>query len=194
MKTFNYHYMFKPQILFFFIIIFLLFSSACNKAKLEDVEALTNEEVFPAEIAKDIEFTFSDSGKVKGILLAPLMESYQGNAPYREMKKGLTVTFYNNNIPSSFLRANYGIQHINKKLIEVKGNVVVVNTNNDTLTTEQLFWNQRKAKVYSEKYVRVRRKNEIIKSQGFESDPEFKEYKFYDIRGVINLKETEEEK
>jgi len=175
-----------------FIANFVLFS--CNKPKLKDVEALTSEEVFPIETAKDIEYIFSDSAIVKAKLIAPLMKKYatDDHDDYLELSEGLHVTFFNEfKEPSSFLRADHGIQYINRKIIEVTGNVVVVNTRHDTLNSEHLIWDEKNDKVFSHKFVRVRTEDEIIHSEGFETDLGFTQYKFKNIKGIISLREDE---
>ena len=53
------------------------------------------------------------------------------------------------------------------------------------------MWDEKKDKVFSEKFVRVRTEDEIIKSEGFESDPSFSEYRFKNIKGIINLHESD---
>jgi len=168
------------------IVLFFLYS--CKKTSLEEVKHLTKEKNTPIEVAHDIEFVFSDSAKIKARITAPLMETYQNNDYYSILPKGLEITFYNALMqPNAYCFANYGIRRIREKLITLRDSVVVVNLKGDTLKTEELIWDERTDKVYSNKFVRVRTKDEIIKSEGFESDPTFSFYKFYKIRGTISL-------
>lgn len=175
----------------FMVIAILYIFNACQKANLDDVEELTDEKTYPVEKAKNIEYTYSDSAKTKAILKAPLMEKYVVEDPFIEMKQGLKVRFFNDQKkPNSSLRADYGKRYINRKLTECKGNVVAVNTDGDTLTTEHLIWNEKTNKIYSEKFVRVRTEDEIIKGEGFETDPSFSEYQFKNINMTINLRDS----
>ena len=148
----------------------------------------------PVEVARDILYIYTDSAKIKAEIKTPLMEKYMDDETYMEMKEGLDVTFFDaNQHPSGHLRADYGIRYPDKKIMEVKGNVVVVNINGDTLNTEHLTWDEKNERIYSDNFVRVRTEDEVIKSEGFESDPTFSEYKFKKIKGVINLRENKEE-
>jgi LPS export ABC transporter protein LptC len=181
--------------LFYRILLSIfLFSSviSCKDNSYQLIKALTKEKLYPTEIARDVVFLMSDSAFIKAKLITPLMETYLTEEPYAEMKSGLNVTFYNKlSVPMGFLSANYGIQYLNKKVIEVKDNVVVVNTQGDTFTTEHLIWNERKDRIYSNKFVRVKTKDEIIMGQGFESDLTFTNYEFENIKGMISLKSSE---
>ena len=47
------------------------------------------------------------------------------------------------------LTANYAIYYENRKLWEAKGDVVVVKSDGKTLYTQQLFWNAKTQRIYS---------------------------------------------
>ena len=129
----------------FCMLLLSLFS--CEKANIKKVRILTNEKVYPAEIGKDVEFLYSDSAKVRAKLLTPLMETYYTSQPYVEMPKGIEVTFYDNTgKPNGYLRANYAIRYPNKRIMEVRDDVVVVNVKGDTMNTEHLTWDEAHAR------------------------------------------------
>jgi LPS export ABC transporter protein LptC len=142
----------------------------------------------PIEISRDVEFILSDSAIVRAKLLTPEMQTFYADEPFVEMPKGLNVTFYDKQtLPSGYLSANYGKRYTLKRIIEVKDNVVVVNTLHDTFTTEFLTWNERQNKVYTDHYVRVKTKDEIITGKGFTSDLSFTNYEFRNIKGIISV-------
>lgn len=179
------------NLLFLIIIIFI----SCNgKDNLEKAGKITNETVLPLEVGKNIEFVYSDSAIIKAILKAPLMESYsQLEDPYIEMQEGLDVTFFGNNRqPSSFLTAKYGIQKTNQKIIEVRDSVVAINTQGDTLRSEELIWDEVKNKIFSDKQVTIKTTDETIIGQGFRSNPQFTEYEFFRIIGQFTIDNGEE--
>jgi len=173
--------------IFIILLVFLTFSG-CKKSSLKEVEQLTKEKNSANEIAYDIEFIVSDSAKVKAKLTAPKMEVFSQEGQYAVLPDGLEIVFYDNHLhPNAFCSANYGMRKTREKVITLRDSVVVVNLKGDTLNTEELIWDERSDKVFSKKFVKVRTKTEIIKSEGFESDPTFSYYKFYKIRGVIGL-------
>ena len=172
------------------LIASTLIFQACQEKSMEDVDIITKERNIPNETAIDIEFIFSDSGIVKAKIVSPLLEQFRGEKPYSEMRNGLEATFYDpSGRANAFLTSKYGKRITNEKLIELKDSVVVININGDKLNSEELFWDERKDIVYSNRSVRVKTEDEIIYSNGFESDPTFSYYKFYQITGTISLAE-----
>ena len=73
-----------------------------------------------------------------------------------------------------------------------KRNVEVVNIDGDTLKTEELIWDQKKKKIYSNTFVEIRTKSEIIYGEGLEADETFSNYTIKKITGTIQIDEDEE--
>lgn len=172
----------------------VLFFSACNH-KAEEIKQLADAETkMGAEQATNIQITYADSAVLKAKIKAPLMERFANDAnPYMEMKKGLRADFYNkDHIVESTLKANYGISYETTKIIHLKKDVHIVNIKGEELSSEELFWDQNKQKIYTEKYVTIKRSNEIIYGDGFESNENFTKYKILHPTGRVNIKKESE--
>jgi hypothetical protein len=63
--------------------------------------------------------------------------------------------------------------------------VVAVNVDHDTLNTELLVWYELHRKIYSNKAVRIKKKEEIWYGDGFESNEDFTKYKIFHITGIV---------
>jgi LPS export ABC transporter protein LptC len=118
------------------------------------------------------------------------MERYNDKSnPYLEMKKGLKAVFYNRQkVAESTLTAQYGISYENTKLVHLKNQVNVVNLQQEELSSDELFWDQNKQKIYTSKFVTIKRKNEIIYGDGFESNETFTKYRILNPKGRVHLK------
>ncbi|HIN39145.1 MAG TPA: LPS export ABC transporter periplasmic protein LptC, partial [Flavobacteriales bacterium] len=81
--------------------------------------------------------------------------------------------------------ANYAISYEKKGTMEAKGNVVLINEIGEKLNTEYLIWNQKEAKIFSDKFVKITTKDEIIMGEGFESNESFTNFKIHHIKGTI---------
>jgi LPS export ABC transporter protein LptC len=157
----------------------------------EVTETVMNERInLPLETGKNIYVTYTDSGYTKAKLFAPLLERYSNDERQETvMQKGITAYFYErNHTVESFLKAKYAIRYDREKRMLARNDVVLVSRKGDTLNTEELIWDEVKQKIYSDKFVRITTKDEIIMGDGFESNTEFTNYKIYSIRGVISLK------
>jgi LPS export ABC transporter protein LptC len=185
----SYFSILKNIVLLIFTTIYILSSISCKKNNIAEIAAIVpSNDHSPLETSREVEFIITDSAVIRAKLITPLMQTYYADEPYVEMIKGLNVIFYNNRaVPSGYLSANYGKRYSIKRIIEVKDNVVVVNTQHDTFTTEFLTWNERQNRVYTDNYVRVKTKDEIITGKGFSSDMSFTNYEFRNIKGIISL-------
>lgn len=141
----------------------------------------------------DVTTLYSDSARLLIKLQAPLQQEFEnGEGVFPE---GLYVEFYEKEKGlegqvTSTLRANYGRQNRDKNLYEVRGNVVVDNlTKQEKLETEQLFWDRRKARIYTEKFVKITTPEEVIMGQGLQANQDFSNYKIKKVTGTFNLKE-----
>ena len=129
----------------------------------------------------------SKDGKVNYRFEAPLMERYElAKKPYTEYRKGLHITTYNDSSQvESDLRGDYAIFLEKDKLWEVKGNVVARNAKGEVLETEQLFWNQKTKKIYSNVESKVTQQQDVMVGEGFESDERMDNFLFRKPKGRI---------
>lgn len=157
------------------------------------VNLITSPSKLPVESGKDVKIIFSDSARVKAKLFASQMDRYikEDNDSYLELPKGVVLDFYDKNMKTtSSLTANYAIRYEKEKRMEAKNNVVVVNEKGEKLNTEHLIWDEVSKNIYSEAFVRITTGDEIIYGDGFESNEDFSRYKIKNIKGTINLNES----
>lgn len=156
------------------------------------------EEAMLTEYSEHLTIIESTNGKRSYRFTTPLVEGYsQAREPYREFRKGIRMVTYQDDSLSSVdvtLTANYAIYYENLKLWEAKGNVVVEKFDGKKLYTQQLFWNATTKKVYSNVDTRVVQegRSDIIGS-GFESDEEFKDWRFRYMKGRTEVDVTPRE-
>lgn len=167
----------------------LLFSCAEREAD----NASDSHETLMTEYSEDLSVVMSQNGRRSYHFVTPLLEGYsQAREPYREFRKGVKITTYQNDsltTVDAILTANYAIYYTNRELWEAKGNVVVEKSDGKTLYTQQLFWNARTKKIYSNvdsKIVQNNGRNVFI-GEGFESDEEFKDWRFRRMKGRMEV-------
>lgn len=161
---------------------------------LKEVEEVTEEEIFPVEVADSVQIVYSDSALLKVILNANHLERFVGDNPYIEMTEGVHVRFFNNlgNVESE-LSSNYAVSYENTDIMEAKENVVVVNKKGETLNTEHLIWEEKTERIHTEEFVKITTEDEVIFGHGFESNQDFTKYRIKKIKGTINLKDEDAE-
>jgi LPS export ABC transporter protein LptC len=161
----------------------LMFYS-CDRAT---TQSTVDEDTLMTQKTVDMLLISSENGKVNYRFEAPLMERYElAEKPYTEYRKGLHITTYNDSSQvESDLRGDYAIFLEKEKLWEVRGNVVARNAKGEVLETEQLFWDQKTKKIYSNVESKVTQQQDVMVGEGFESDERMENFLFRKPKGRI---------
>jgi LPS export ABC transporter protein LptC len=183
----------KVETIFYKVIPMLLaFGILCScENDVTEIESLTNNKKAPISEGKNVEFIYSEKANVKIKITAPLMEEYgEEENKYMEMTDGIKVLFYDSlKKVASTLTSNYAIHRVSKNIMEAKDDVVVVNDKGEVLNTEHLIWMEDSSKIYTEEFVKITTKDEIIMGEGMEANQDFTKWKIHKIKGTINIKE-----
>jgi LPS export ABC transporter protein LptC len=154
------------------------------------INNISSKDNLPVDSSKNVETIYSDSAKVVLIVKAPLVNRYDGDKPYSEMPKGVELTSYDSLMHvKSKLTANYAISYEKTDMMEARNNVIVVNERKEQLNTEHLVWDQKKATIYSDKFVKINTGKEILWGEGMQSDERFDKWKIMKPKGSINVRE-----
>jgi LPS export ABC transporter protein LptC len=170
---------------------FLLLLFGCNNSA-EDLAPFTNKEDWLAEKAKNVVVNYSDSGIVRVEVRAPLMIRKWDQSDYKTtLPKGVTAYFFDaDGKRSSTLSGNYATLDSKSGIMNVKGNVQVINSKGDTLLTENLVLNESQDRLTTNGPVTVRGTTQIIMADGLESNRDFTKYTFTKVRGTLSVKEN----
>lgn len=154
---------------------------------IETIKAFSEPEQLPIVHAYNYETTFTDSGVVRFFMKTPeLMRFESEGQSFDEFPQGLElIKFDNNRQIISSITARYAKRFVKEKRWEARNDVVAVNAAGDTLKTDQLFWDERAGRIYSDQYVRIVRPDQIITGIGFESDQSMENWRIRNPRGTI---------
>lgn len=174
----------------FYVALFIgatLFFSCEND--IEKVNLFVDEAKLPEQSAENVEIVYTEEGDPKLQVKAKVLERFREESKSRiNFPEGIFVTFYGKEkTVQSTLKANRAIYFESEQLWEAREDVVAVNEDGDILNTELLYWDEKKEKIYSDKYVRITRKEEILFGEGFESNQEFTKYKIKKLTGTVSL-------
>jgi len=171
------------------VIATLLLSCESKIDKIPKSEILS----LPSLSVTNFQTVFIDTGKRQLVMSSTLMEKYDNSGfPYSEFKTGINVLFYDGNKePVASVNSKYAKYTETNKIWELRDSVVVINEMNETLETELLNWNQDKDLIYTDRYVKITSKDQVIHGFGFESDSRLKKYKIKKVQATIYLNEEE---
>jgi LPS export ABC transporter protein LptC len=170
----------------------LFLSCENNLHEINEYNALADS--LSIETAEGVKIIYTDSSKRKATIYAKILERHPDiENPYTEMKDGLRAYFYDQEEKvNSTLNADYGISYEESEIITVKRNVKVRNIRDEELETEELHWDQKNKKIYTDQFVKIRRKDEILYGTGFESNETFTRYKIKKPEGKFTIQENKE--
>lgn len=168
----------------------LLFASCGNQAAEADDAAMQSVVTFQAE---DMTMIYSEKGNLSYRFETPLLERYElAREPYMEFRRGVDLVTYNDStrLEESTLTANYAIFLEKTELWEAKGNVIATNDQGMKMETEQLFWNQKTGRIYSNVDSKFTQGTDVILAEGFESDEKFDDVIFRRPKGRVTVDTT----
>lgn len=171
------------------IIAGMALVSGCEN-DLKDLKKISAAEVDkPIERYTGVDVIYSDSAKVKAHLTSPLLYIYKVAKPYKEMPKGLAVTFYDANLkPSGTITADYGIQYDTQKIIVLRKNVVATNVKGETFTSNELIWDQNTKQIHSDQTVHVKMADgSVTEGTSFISDQNLEHWTLNQATGIIHV-------
>jgi LPS export ABC transporter protein LptC len=136
----------------------------------------------PVNAATDIHILHSDSAVLRSEINAPKqLEFANGNL---EFPDGIDIQLFNvQGQLETTLRADKGFFLKDQNLYRGEGNVQVKNLSKDqSLKTEEIFWNQAEKKIYTEKFVTIQERQTIFNGTGMEADDSFSTYRLKKVR------------
>ena len=175
----------------FLFFSFALLLVGCGGNSMESMEQFADDGVdHPISTSKNVKVILSDSGNVKIIMRAPLVERFTQNEeePYDLLSEGMHVDFLDSlgNVDAN-VTCEHAIHYPQKKILILTKNVQVYNVDGDKLNSEYLVWNSKTEKITSNDFVKITTGDEIIYGNGFEADQDFTNYQISDIKGVISI-------
>jgi len=176
----------------FFAIAIIFFTPACTN-EISEVQEVTQTTNLPLRVQYNVHYEYSDSARKQLDITAPEAADFSDkDEPYLEFPKGIHVIFYDNNgNQEATLKANYAKQLTREHKWLARGNVVVVNNRNEELNSEELIWDEREEKIYSEEFVKIITPENVMLGKGFEADQSFSTYRIFNPTGTIEIEEDE---
>jgi hypothetical protein len=148
-----------------------------------------NKKKVAIEEAKNVLANYTQGGRIKAQLTAPLMLRVQDTLPYVEFPKTLHVDFYSlEGIIESRLDAQYAKYIESRSIVFLRDSVKLISTNGDTLLAPQLYWDRNRVgrEFYTNTAVIVKTKTQIIYGQkGMEVSQDLKTKSFYEITNSV---------
>lgn len=174
------------------VVMLLLFTVACSKETKDVVNATYDPEKSYTMKATQVNTLISDSGITRyRIEAAEWVVFGKAKEPYWYFPEGIYVEKFDTLFHSeASIKADTAYYFDKKGLWHLIGNVEVESLQGEQFDTSELFWDQKKEKVYSDKYIRIQQKEQIITGVGFESNQNMTRYKIFNSQGEFPVEDT----
>jgi len=120
-------------------IFFLVLFCSCE-SNFKDVQRINSVAFSPSGETENINLKYTDSGKVKAILVSPLMLDFSNlQYGFNEFPKGVNVTLIDESGKNTYVVADYAKAYSAPDIIDLQGNVKITTDDGKRLDTQQLF-------------------------------------------------------
>lgn len=180
--------------LLLFICVCCMFLAACEND--ENVLRERAKRKMGVDEAKKVELLYSQAGKVRSKLTAPVMNRYQDTLPRVEFPNSLHIDFFDSTMQvESIVDAKYGRYIEGQNKAYLRDSVVAIQlTKQDTVRCEELWWDQNKQVFYTDKPAKITKKDGTIipATKGLKASQDFKKIElFQTIDGRLIVSDSE---
>lgn len=167
----------------------LLFSCTNDIKKVRDFLADKN---LPIGVSTNINTVYKDSGRITTKIKSPLFNDFSNREshPYSEFPEGIHITRIETSGDSTTVTGKYAISYTKTQIAEIRNDVVVTNYAKDyTLSTPQLFWDQKEHFFITEKQFTLITPSDTLYGVGFESSEDLSNWHAKDNSGSLHVSE-----
>lgn len=171
-------------------IAFVALLCSCE-SNFKDVQRINTVMFSPSGETENINLKYTDSGKVKAILVSPLMLDFSNlEYGFNEFPKGVHVTLFDDKGQKSYVVSDYAITYAKTDIIDLQGNVKITSSDGNVLQTDQLFYDQKNEWFYTEKNFKFTdAKGGYFEGPGIDFSKDFKVFDMQQNSGEINKTE-----
>ena len=161
------------------------------QTKHEMTESVTDIKSTPQVYADSITTIVSDSGIIRYRIIAPDWYVYEkADTSYWDFPNGLRFERFDEKSKiDAEIECDRAIYYSKLELWRLNDNVEATNLNHEEFYTNELYWDQKEERVYSDSAITIIQKERKILGVGFESNQTFSRYSIRQPKGTIPIEE-----
>lgn len=147
---------------------------ACE-SNYKEVRQLSFVEEAPMAEAKGVNLKYTDSGRVVSNLISQEVLDYSNRKfPFQDFSNGVQVYFWNEKGEKTSVQADNALRFVDLQLVDLRDNVVIFTADSVELRAEQLYWNQQRNWLFTDKPYSIKFKDgSFNEGTGFDSNQDF---------------------
>lgn len=168
------------------LVLVTVFVTGCKEG---DPVAMGNVDASktPTMLTRNVETLISDSGVTRFRIVTPIWYVYdEVDEPYWRFPEGLNLEKFDNFFRrEATVEADSALYLKNKQIWRLDGNVTINNVMGEKFLTNQLFWDQRMHKLYSDSFIHIERPDKVLEGYGFDSNEQLTRYTIRKVSGIF---------
>lgn len=167
-------------------LLFIMIATVSCESNFKEIQKSMISEFAPSGESDSINLKYTDSGRIKSILISSKMLDYASlKFPFTEFPQGINVTLFDQKGKKTFITSNYAITFKDTDLIDLQGNVKISNETGQLLETDQLYFDQKNEWFFTEKLYKFTDPKGISQGRGLDFSKDFKIINSQQINGEV---------
>lgn len=162
-------------------------AGSCTQETKVDISRNLDPARMPSMLTHNISTLISDSGVTQYKIVAPVWYVYdEVDTPYWLFPEGLYLQQYDRafNVVATVAADSARFFKL-QKLWKLEGNVEMTKAPKDLFLSQRVFWDQRKAQLYSDTFIHIENETHILEGTGFVSNERLTEYRILHPNGIF---------
>jgi len=161
--------------------------ASCEENDIAKVKAMFDEKEVDVEVADSVQFVYKEDQYARAVVTGKTVKRYTRTQNKLEFTDGLIVRFYDQLKLISVLKADFAENNDSEQKVLVSGNVYMESAKYEHMETQELTWDMRAKRVYTDKAIKIRTPDHIIYGVGFDSDEDFSNYTIRKVNGIVSV-------
>ena len=177
------------------LVLLAIVMFACSPAEEATHDQVPPRDSLPVLVGDTVTTLISDSGITRYRIETVQWLVFDKKDPtYQEFPKGIYLEQFDEALTvQASLKADYAYYNEPDQHWTLRGNVHAMNRKGEHFDTQELKWDQRLHRVYSDSAIHITREKSIIEGVGFESNEEMSKYTIMHPTGVFPIDDEQEE-
>lgn len=171
----------------------LVISLACRNERKISVASTLNPKKMPTMATTNVATFISDSGIIQYKLVSPSWIVYnEVDTPFWHFPQGIYLRKYDRAFKVIASVAADSAHYLSReKIWRLDGHVEIHNGTDELFLTNQLFWDERHNKLYSDSFIHIETASHILEGKGFVSNDRLTEYRIIKPTGVFPVNQQQ---
>lgn len=177
----------------FTAILLLVIASSCKDEVSGVVRHATDPEKVPTMKSTDVQTIISDNGRTRYRITTPLWNMFEeAQNPHWVFPKGVVAEEMDSLYRVvTTIRCDSAYYDEREQLWDLHGNVRInASGGTDNILTDQLFWDQKSHRLYSDAFIHVEKGGRVIEGYGYESNEQFSTYTLHKVEAIFPIDES----